>query len=463
MRPFVHALFVTGTLILFPAAAVADLGVAPPDLRVERTTLQNGLEVLFHEDHRTPIVTVDIWYHVGSKDEPQGRNGFAHLFEHMMFQGSKHVPEDTYFLNLERAGASDVNGYTTDDRTAYHETVPRNCLELALWLESDRMGFLLDHVDPTSFAGQLKVVKQERAENYENAPYGLVDQYIRAALFPASHPYHRVTIGTTEDLDRASVDDVKAFFRTWYLPNNATLIVAGDVDRKTAMDLVTQYFGPIPGGPPPRHVEAPAPQPKEETRLDIAAGVELPRVVISWITPPAYAPGDPELQVLAAVLAQGKTSRLYKRLVYDLQIAQSVSASQASMQLASTFEISATARPGHTADELLKVIDEELAKVRAQGLSDDEVGRGTTGYFSSTVFSLESDGARAERFEEYDQMAHDPGFLPKDFQSHVVSAPALANAARTWLPAGARVVALVTPAPDAPLSGKVVRTSTRQP
>jgi predicted Zn-dependent peptidase len=443
-----------------PAGAAGAAAITPPDLPIDRSVLPNGLEVLVHEDHRTPIVTVDVWYHVGSKDEPQGRNGFAHLFEHMMFQGSKHVPEDTYFLQLERAGASDVNGYTTDDRTAYHETVPRNRLELALWLESDRMGFLLDHVDQASFQGQVKVVKQERAQNYENRPYGLVDQYIRAALFPATHPYHRITIGTTEDLDAANVEDVKAFFRTWYLPNNATIAVVGDVTAQEAKDLVAKYFGPIPSGPAPQHVTAPLPQTASETRLDVGAGVELPRVDVDWVSAPAFAPGDAELEVLSDVLAHGKTSRLYKRLVYDMQIAQSVSATQDSMQLASVFEIEATARQGHTGDELLQVIDDELAKLRAQGIQDDEIGRATTGWAAQTLFALESVGERAERFQFYNQFAHDPGFLPKDFRNHMVTAQQVADAARRWLPARARVVTVVTPTPGAPLAGTITRTST---
>src|SRR5580658_9945621 len=239
--------------------AVATSPVASPtqkdpldvSLAVDKTRLDNGLELVLHEDHRTPIVTVNLWYHVGSKDEPKGKNGFAHLFEHVMFQGSKHVPEDTYFLDLERVGATDINGSTALDRTNYFETVPSNQLELGLWLESDRMGFLLDHVDQATFAGQRDVVKNERRQNYENAPYGLVGQYVHAELFPPDHPYHLLTIGTPNDLDAATLDDVKAFFRTWYVPNNATLVIAGDIDKTQARALVDKYFGPIPSGSVP--------------------------------------------------------------------------------------------------------------------------------------------------------------------------------------------------------------------
>src|SRR5580698_1984507 len=271
------ALAVCGASGGLATAAGPDADASKITLASRTTRLANGLQVVLHEDHRTPIVAVDVWYHVGSKDEAEGRHGFAHLFEHMMFQGSKHVPEDTYFRYLERAGASNVNGSTSEDRTNYFETVPRNRLELALWLESDRMGFLLDHVDQQTFAGQRDVVKNERRQNYENAPYGLVVKYVDEALFPPSHPYHHLTIGSPADLDAATLADVRRFFRTWYVPNNATLVIAGDVE----------------------------------------AGVELPRVVISWPTPPFFAAGDAELDLLARVLSAGKTSRLYKRLVYD--------------------------------------------------------------------------------------------------------------------------------------------------
>jgi predicted Zn-dependent peptidase len=305
---------------------MARADVPAPTVVVEKTKLGNGLEVILHEDHRTPIVTVNVWYHVGSKDEPQGKNGFAHLFEHVMFQGSKHIPEDAYFRFLERTGATDVNGTTALDRTNYFETVPANRLELALWMESDRMGFLLSHVDQATFESQREVVKNERRQNYENAPYGLVFQYINERLYPASHPYHLLTIGTPKDLDAASLDDVKAFFRTWYLPNNATVVVAGDIDKAKTKALVEKYFGPIPAGTLPARNPVPDAKLTSEVRLDVAAGVELPRVYLSWLTPKMFAPGDAELDLVARVLSGGKTSRLYKRLVYDMQIAQDVSA-----------------------------------------------------------------------------------------------------------------------------------------
>jgi zinc protease len=431
----------------------------PPELALERSKLPNGLELILHEDHRTPIVTVNLWYHVGSKDEPAGKNGFAHLFEHVMFQGSKHVPEDAYFRDLERVGATSVNGTTGDDRTNYYETVPANQLELALWLESDRMGFLLDHVDQLTFAGQRDVVKNERRQSYENAAYGMVYPLYRAALYPAGHPYHNVTIGTPRDLDAATLDDVRAFFRTWYVPNNATLVVAGDIDKARVKELVEKYFGPIPQGQLPDRSSQAHPQVAPlagEQRLDVAAGVELPRVYLLWPTPPAFAPEDGQLDLLAQILAGGKTSRLYKRLVYDMQIAQDVGAHQSSAQLGSVFEIVATAQPHHTTEELTKAIDEELAILRASGVRPEELTRAKTITVSNILYDLERDSSRANRINYYAQMAGDPGYLRRDLARYAdANAVDLAETARRWLPEGKRVVVVVAPDKTAPISGEL--------
>jgi predicted Zn-dependent peptidase len=427
-------------------------------IHATKTKLANGLEVIYDEDRRTPIVTVNLWYHSGSKDEPAGRNGFAHLFEHVMFQGSKHVPEDTYFKFLERAGATSINGTTNPDRTNYFETVPSNQLELALWLESDRMGFLLDHADQATFESQRDVVKNERRQNYENAPYGLVSMFIHEELYPKGHPYHLLTIGTPQDLDAASLDDVKAFFRANYVPNNCTLVVSGDFDRKKAEALVEKYFGPIPRG---REVARKRPAPVEhpgEARIEVQADVELPRVYVAWPTPPFFQPGDGELDLVGHVLAGSKTSRLYKRLVYDLQIAQSVSASQQSGELSSMFEIVATAKPGHTADELLKVIDEELDKLRKGGVQKAELERARATILADNLFGLEKSSARGNRLNMYNHYVGDPNFLAKDLdRTKQATVEKVAEAARAWLKPKDRVVALVAPDKTAPLSGRVAK------
>ncbi len=459
IRPAALALALAAPTLL-PATAAAQAPAAS-DVKVslpfEKYRLDNGLEVILHEDHRTPVVAVNVWYHVGSKDEPAGKNGFAHLFEHVMFQGSKNVGEDMFFKYLERAGASDRNGTTSDDRTNYFETVPSNQVALALWLESDRMGFLLDHADEKTFASQREVVKNERRQNYENAPYGLVRQFVRAALFPERHPYHLLTIGTPQDLDAAKLDDVRAFFKTFYVPNNATLVIAGDIDRAKVKDLVGRYFGPLARAADPPTATKPMPvAPSSEKRLAIEAEVELPRLSISWVTPPRFAPGDGELDLVSEVLSSGKTSRLYKRLVYDLQTAQDVSAHQASGQLASTFEITVTLKKGQSPVEALKVVDEELAKLRAAPPTDDELERARAGIVSSMVFANERVTARANALNEYNQMAGDPGYFEKDLARYQAARPAdVQRAAATYLPAGSRVVAIVTPTPGAPRAGRL--------
>lgn len=451
-------------LFVAPATAIADAPAAPAApaapitvaLQATTTKLANGLEVIFDEDHRTPIVTVNLWYHVGSKDEAEHRNGFAHLFEHVMFQGSKHVPEDTYFRFLEKAGATSINGTTNTDRTNYFETVPANQLELALWLESDRMAYLLSHADEKTFQSQREVVKNERRQNYENAPYGMVISFVRAEVYPKGHPYHLLTIGSPQDLDAATFEDVKAFFRANYVPNNASLVISGDIDRTKAQALVEKWFGPIPRGRDVPRKRAAKVEHPGESRIEVDAGVELARAYITWPTPPMFAPGDGELDLVSHVLTGGKTSRLYKRLVYDLQIAQSVGASQQSSELSSVFEIVATAKPGHTGDELLKVIDEELAKLRSGGVTDGELSRGRTSIVADTLFDLERSSARANRLNTYAHFVGDPNHLGKDLaRTTTATTTSVADAARMWLKEKDRVVTIVTPNKSAPIAGKI--------
>jgi zinc protease len=474
------ALALTGFAVssLLSPAAAADIAVPPPagqakimaprptppapaktgSLAFEKYVLDNGLEVILHEDHRTPVVAVNLWYHVGSKDEAPGKNGFAHLFEHMMFQGSRHVAEDTFFKYLERAGASERNGTTNVDRTNYFETVPENQLALALWLESDRMAFLLDHADEETFKSQREVVKNERRQNYENAPYGLVTQFIYNELFPENHPYHRLTIGTPEDLDNASLDDVKAFFRTYYVPNNATLVLAGDLDKAKTKELVAKYFGPIVRGKDPAVKTEPiAVKLAGETKLNVEAGVTLPRIVLSWPSPAAFAKGDAELDVLAHVLSSGKSSRLQKRLVRELKVAQDVSVYQASMQLGSTFHVAITVREGNDPEQVLAIVDEELAKIQKEAPGEAEVSRGKTDLLSQLVFGIERVTARADALNRYNQMAKDPDYLSKDTARYeAIKASDVADAAIKWLPLDRRIRTIVMPVKDAPRAGRLV-------
>jgi zinc protease len=439
-----------------PPVRSADI-VVPP-LALEKYTLDNGLEVVLHEDHRTPTIAVNVWYHVGSKDEPATKNGFAHLFEHLMFQGSRNVGEDRFFQYLEAAGASEHNGTTNTDRTNYFETVPTNQLSLALWLESDRMGFLLDHVDEKTFKEQREVVKNERRQSYENAPYGMVSQFIREAAYPKGHPYQLLTIGTPEDLDRASLDDVRAFYRRYYVPNNATLVIAGDLDPARTKELVQKYFGSLKRGADAGSLKTPVPDgPRSgEKRLSVEADVELARVMMVWPTPPHFAPGDAELDLLSQVLSDGRTSRLYKRLVYDLKLAQDVWAAQGSRALGSQFEIGVNLRKGADVDKVLAVLDEEIEKVRAGAPTSDELERAKTSSIAPLVFGLESLTSRANLLNQYNQSAGDPAFLQKDVARYQrATGEDVRRVAEQSLVKDARVVVVVKPTPGAPRAGRL--------
>jgi len=436
-----------------PSGALADL----PQIAFEKYTLPNGLEVILHEDHRVPEVVVDVWYKVGSKDETPGRTGFAHLFEHVMFQGTKHVAEDKHFEYLQKAGASNVNGSTGSDRTNYFEVVPTNQLELALWLESDRMGFLLDRPRfKETLDNQRDVVKNERRQRVENRPMGLVSKVLLEALYTPQHPYYHEVIGSMEDLSAASLDDVKGFFRTYYAPGNATLTIAGDIDRPKVKELVEKYFAPIPaGGAVPRRppVDSRLERPK---RISMEAKVQQPQLYVAYPSPANFAPGDRELDVLSNVLGNGKSSRLYKRLVYDMKIAQTVSASQQSQMLASDFEIVVSPMPGHTLDEILAVIDEEVAALQAKPADAREVERAKNQIESDTVRNLEPVLQRAERLQHYNYLVGDPGFIAEDLRRYrAVDAAAVQRVAQQVLRKDARVVVTVDPNPAAPIMGRI--------
>ena len=344
-----------------------------PDIVYEKYTLPNGLEVILSEDHRLPLVAVNLWYHVGPANEEPGRTGFAHLFEHMMFNGSKHVPGDSHFKFVEGAGASDVNGTTGFDRTNYFETLPSNQLELGLWLESDRMGYLLDTLTQDVLSNQQDVVRNERRQSAESRPYGIVNEAVFQNLYPKGHPYYANIIGSHADIQAAQLDDVKAFFKKYYAPNNATLVLVGDFDKASAKAMVEKYFGPLKRGPAVAKPSVQTPPITAEKRVTVTDRIQLPRVYLTWQSPKMYTQEDADADVAASALGGGKASRLYKTLVYDRQIAQDVVAYQQSMMLGSAFLIQATARPGHTAEELEKAIDEELTTFQASGPTTAEI------------------------------------------------------------------------------------------
>src|SRR5262245_53539466 len=415
-----------------------------PKLEFEKLTLPNGLEVILSEDHRLPLVAVNLWYHVGPAYEAEGRTGFAHLFEHMMFQGSKHVEGDNHFKFLEEAGGSNLNGTTDFDRTNYFETLPSNQLELALWLESDRMGYLLDVLDQKKLSNQQDVVRNERRQSVENQPYGIVEEAMSHTLFPKNHPYYANVIGSHADIQAAKLEDVKQFFKNYYAPNNASIAIVGDIDKAATKALVEKYFGPFKRGEAVAKPNVQTPKITAERRVTVTDNVELPRVYMAWITSPFFTPGDADADVAATVFGGGKSSRLYKTLVYDKQIAQTVSAQQYSLMLGSIFNIEVTARPGHSAEELEKAIDEELNKFRLAGPQQAEVDRARNVIETGIIERLENlggFGGVADRLNMYNHHLGTPDYLSKDIQRYRDVTPESVKAfLQGQLPSNARVV-----------------------
>ena len=433
------------------AAASADI----PRIQFEKYSLPNGLEVILSPKRGLPMVAVNLWYHVGPANEDKGRTGFAHLFEHMMFQSSKHVPPDAHIRLLEAAGASDLNGTTDYDRTNYFETVPSNQVELALWLESDRMGYLLEKVDQAALSNQQDVVRNERRQSVENEPYGLAEETMVQTLFPAGHPYYGNVIGSHEDIQAAKLEDVKRFFRQYYAPNNASLAIVGDFDPAQMKALVQKYFGSLKRGPAVPPIKAETPKITTERRKVVNARVELPRTYMAWLTSPILKPGDADADIAATILGGGRSSRLYKKLVYEKQIAQDVSAQQYSLMLGSIFQIQATARPGHTAEELEKAIEEELALFRSKPAETREIERARNTIETNIIGGLErlgGFGGIADRLNSYNHYLGNPDYLQQDVQRYRgVTAATLQTFARDQLAQSGRVVMHVVPGqPAAP-------------
>jgi len=420
-------------------------------------TLPNGLTVILHEDHRIPMVSVNVWYHVGSGREKPGRTGFAHLFEHLMFEGSGHVAEGDFDNFLEAAGGNN-NGSTNVDRTNYWIDVPSNALELALFLESDRMGYLLDVVTPALVDGQRDVVKNERRQGVENAPYGQARIRLGELLYPKDHPYHWPTIGYMEDLTAASHEDVTEFFRTYYAPANASLVIAGDIDTVRTRAIVERWFSDVPKRPAPEPVAAPPAVLAGVTRETLEDRVQLPRLYLAWLTPASFAPADADLSLVSQVLAGGKNSRLYKRLVYDLQVAQSVVAFQSSETLGSTFHIVVTAKPAPGAapktpqamlDEVKVIVDEEIEKLRREPAAARELERALNQVEAAFFDSMErvgGFGGKADLLNAYYTQTGNPDFFNEDLARYRArSVTDLQQAVRRWLPPDRRVELVVVP------------------
>ena len=420
---------------------------ALPPLAYTEYTLPNGLRVILHEDHSTPIVAVNVWYHVGSKNEQVGKTGYAHLFEHMMFQGSKGYDDD-YFKALQEVGGT-LNGSTNTDRTNYWEVVPSNFLERAIFLEADRMATLPDALTEAKLANQRDVVKNEKRQNYDNRPYGLVGAKIAEILYPQNHPYHWLTIGSLDDLTAASMDDIKSFFRRYYTPNNASLAIAGDFNPAEARRFVEKYFGAVKRGPDVTLPVVTQPTLSGTIRKGMEDRVSAPQLTMVWHSVPALTVDEAPLDVLAAVLGQGRNSRLYKSLVYDKQIAQNANAFNNTRELAGTFQITAIPRRGVSVDSLEAEINREIAALISQPPPQSEVQRAYNAAEAQFIYGLQTVGGfggKSDQLNQYAIFTGNPGFFERDLSRYRAVTPAdVQRVARTYL-TNNRLVFTVTPA-----------------
>jgi zinc protease len=419
-----------------------------PAFKYEKYTLPNGLTVLLHEDHRLPLVAIDLWYHVGPLNETAGRTGFAHLFEHMMFEGSEHVGEKAHIKYLEGAGATDINGTTSFDRTNYFETLPSNQVETGLWLESDRMGFLLEKLDREKLTNQRDVVRNEKRQG-DNSPYRLATQELYHQLFPNGHPYYANVIGSHADIEAARLNDIRDFFHSYYTPNNANLAIAGDFKPAELKALIVKYFGPLPKGPNAPEVHVQTPPITSEKHATVTDTVQLPRITIGWLTPPAFTKGDAEEYLLSQILGDGKSSRLYRKLVYEQQIAQSVSCGSRPLKLQSVFVCSVTARPGADLEKLRAAIDVEIDLLRKDGPTQAELDGARNQTLSELISGLQrlgGFGGIADTMDYYNYYVGDPGYLPKDVERYqAVTVASMTSVAQSTLGKNQRVVVDTVP------------------
>lgn len=441
------------TAVAAPAAAPAP--AAPVDVRIEfeRYTLDNGLEVILHRDPSAPIVAANVWYHVGSGDEIPGKSGFAHLFEHMMFQGAKHIGKDVHFNILQEIGGTSVNGTTNADRTNYFEIVPSHQIETALWLESDRMGYLLDLLDETSLKNQQDVVRNERRQRYDNVPYGKDRFAVAEALYPEGHPYRYLTIGRHEDLEAASVDDVKAFFKQWYVPSNATLTLAGDFQIADAKQLVTKWFGGFPKLQRPQHPKVTQPALAANVRKELDDPfARLYRIHYAWHTPPIFSDAEYQLDVAAEVLGAFGWGRLHRALVLNEKSARSVTVYNQGAAHSSVFHIIVDLKPGQDPAKAEATIARELDKLRKQPITAAELQRVLIGTESSFVWGLEDLMGRVERLQAFNHYTGDPGYAETYLKRLRAVTPATVQATVADLLGKPRAEILTKPA-AAPVKG----------
>jgi zinc protease len=438
----------TALLALVFGASLAAAPQAIPSIPFQQFTLPNGLHVILSEDHTAPLVGVEMLYDVGSKDEKPGRTGFAHLFEHLMFQGTVNLPKGESDRLIEAAGGSS-NGSTSADRTQYWEQVPSNALEQMLFIQAQRMGALLPTLDQAKLDNQREVVRNERRESYEMKPYGMAWKVLLENLWNPEFPYHWQTIGSHEDLQAASLDDVREFFQRWYGPGNASLAIVGDIDLVKTRALVEKHFGGIPrADPPKRATPLPVPLAKEK-QVTVPDEVQLPRLYLAWQTPKEHADGEAALEVLGDVLATGKSSRLTRRLVMEERIAQNVMAGQQSQALAGMFMVVATPKPGVKPEQIQKVVEEEIARIARDGPTPDELQRAKNRIESQVIFALEpvgGFGGRASHLNSYYWETGDPGYLAKDLERfRALTVDEVRAAAAKYLANDRRVALTVVP------------------
>lgn len=442
--------------ILMVAISSSVMGQASdklPPINAKEFKLNNGLTVILHQDRSTPIVSVGTWYHVGSKNEVKGRTGFAHLFEHMMFQGTANYDND-YFTPLQEAGGS-INGTTNQDRTWYYETVPSNFLELALFMEADRMGGLLPAMTQEKLDNQRDVVKNERRQRVDNQPYGTAFEKIGAIMYPEGHPYNWTTIGSLEDLQAASLDDVKSFFRQYYIPNNTFLVVSGDFDEKQARGWIEKYFGPISNGPAITRPNPPMPKLEKEIRETVEDAVPLQRRYFVWHGVRAYAADEPALDMLSFILSTGRTSRLQSDLVYGKELAQQVGAFNGTNEIGGLFQIQATARPNRSLDEIEKEIDAQIARIKAEPPTADEMSRALNSIESQSIYSLQTVLGKAGQLTSYAGYVGKPNWFQQDLDRYGKVTPAdVQRVAKAYLGPNRLVMSYVPRKGEAPRSAR---------
>ncbi len=421
-------------------------------LKIEFDTyaLANGLTVILHQDRSSPLVAVDLWYHVGSKDESPGRTGFAHLFEHLMFMGSRHAPYPSFDAIMESWGGHN-NGTTSNDRTNYYEIGPRNLLETFLWLEADRLATLPDVITLEELDRQRKVVQNERRQSYENRPYGAGELVVPEAMYPPGHPYHWPTIGSHEDLEAATVADVRDFFDRFYRPSNASLAIAGDFDPAEVRALVDRYFGWQPARPrPDRPPRPPIPRLAADVTRSVTDRVQLPRLRLAWHSPALFEAGDADMDLAAHALGGGKSSRLYRALVFDGRIAQDAFAYQGSLMLGSLFHVGATAKPGHDIAEIGAAVDAELNRFASEGPTEEELARARNTHLSDFYKGLDHLQTRADLLNHYHHLLGTPDGAERDVERYRAATRASVRDAFARVLAGHRL-ALQT-LPEAPRS-----------